>query len=54
MIDIPGYLEKALAKAETYLRNNIILGKNLIISYETSKQPLSVQHIDLLIREYLL
>lgn len=54
MIDKPGYLEKALAKAETYLRNNIILGKNLIISFETSKQPLSVQHIDLLIREYLL
>lgn len=54
MIDKPGYFKDVITKSEIYLRNNIILGKNLIITYETSEQPLSVQNIETLIREYFL
>lgn len=54
MIDNADYLKKAITKIETYYENEIILGKNLIITYETSCQPLSVKVIESLINEYLL
>ncbi len=54
MMDSPDYFKGALEKIELYLRNGIIHGKNLIITYETSKQPLAVKTVELLINEYLL
>ena len=54
MLDNPEYFSNAIAKLEIYFRNNIIPGKNLIVTYETSKEPLSVKSIEILIKEYLL
>lgn len=54
MIDHPDYFKNMLTKVEIYFRNNIIPGKNLIITYETTNQPLSVNIINSLIEEYLL
>lgn len=54
MMDNPDYVKEALTKLEIYLKNGILPGKNLIITYETSNQPLSVKSIQLMINEYLL
>lgn len=54
MLDNPEYFQETMNKLEIYFRNRIIPGKNLIITYETSSQPLSTKAIDGLIREYLI
>ncbi|MCD8231746.1 MAG: hypothetical protein LUD14_08015 [Clostridiales bacterium] len=52
MMDQKDYCERALRKIEMYQRNGIILGKNLIITYETSQHPLETQMIERNIEEY--
>ncbi|MCD8018340.1 MAG: hypothetical protein LUF92_01785 [Clostridiales bacterium] len=54
MMDNNEYCERALRKIESYQQNGIFLGKNLIITYETSKYPLETQMIDRNIKEYCL
>lgn len=54
MMDNNEYCERALRKIEVYQQNGILLGKNLIITYETSKYPLETQMIDRNIKEYCL
>ena len=53
LIDDVEYLKNAIEKMTMYLKNGIIPGKNLIITYETSRHPLSVRSIETFINEYL-
>ena len=52
-VDDEEYSFKAKKRIELYARNGIIQGKNLIISFETSKSPLNTIYVDLLIKEFL-
>ena len=50
MMDNPVYAEKAIQKLRLYEQNNIYPSKNLIISTETSKQPINTRQIERLVR----
>lgn len=54
MMDNTEYCENALGRIEIYQRNNIILGGNLIVSYETSRHPIETTMIERNIQEYCL
>ncbi|MCD8149957.1 MAG: hypothetical protein LUE92_10435 [Clostridiales bacterium] len=54
MMDQKDYCERALRKIELYQRNGIILGRELIITYETSQYPLETLMIERNIEEYCL
>lgn len=54
LIDQPDYFKTAMNKIETYSQNQIWLGKNLIITYETTDTSLNVEWIEQIIEEYLL
>ena len=54
MMDDPVYCGKAILKLESYEKNHIFQGENLIITYETGNHPLNAQTADRLIRRYLL
>lgn len=54
MIDSPEYAVRALEKLRWYQESGYILGKNLIITFETQNAPLNKKQIDQLIEEYLL
>lgn len=41
LMDEPEYAEKAIQKLITYEQNDIFMGKNLILTYETRKNPLN-------------
>ena len=53
MMDEPGYVEKALQKIELYERNEIFVGGNLILTFETRKRPISQKQITRMIQHYL-
>ena len=53
MMDDPVYTEKALLKIETYIKNGIYPGKQLLLSHETRLRPLNIKNIEELITEYL-
>ena len=46
MLDKPDYSEKAVQRLHLYERNNICTAKNLIITTETSKQPINTRQIE--------
>lgn len=46
MLDNPDYSEKAVNRLRLYERNNIYPSKNLIITTETSKQPINTRQIE--------
>lgn len=48
------YCEKSIKKIETYIKNHIIPGKQLILSYETDNYVLNMKVAEELIKEYLL
>lgn len=52
LMDNLEYEQGAVAKLNTYTQNKIFLGKNLIATFETVRQPLSSKTINLLINEY--
>lgn len=54
MMDNPAYAEKAVLKIETYEKNNIFPGRQLILSYETKNLPLNMKVVEKLIKEFLL
>lgn len=54
LINQPDYFKAAMSKIETYSQNRIWLGKNLIITYETTDTSLNVEWIEQIIEEYLL
>lgn len=53
MMDESDYAERAVAKMLLYARNNIFPGRKLIITSETSGQPVSTKMIEKIAREFL-
>lgn len=53
LMDNRDYCEKSIKKIETVAQNQIIQGKNLILTYETSTHSLNMKNVDQLIEEYL-
>lgn len=53
MLDSPEYANSAIRKIITYNRNGIYTGKNLIISYESSRIPLDIDWVQDTIDRYL-
>ena len=49
----PEYCFKNLTKLEYYSDNSILLGKNLILTFESQNKPLYTANVDRLIKEYL-
>lgn len=54
MLDVPEYCEMAVRKLTTYMRNGIMLGDQLTISWETKGQPLTSRDAERIIRHYYL
>lgn len=54
MMDYPEYIERNIQKLDIYERNGYLLGKNLLITHETSKVPLSRGIINSYMELYLL
>ena len=53
MMDNSDYAEQAVGKLSLYAHNGIFPGRNLIISTETSTQPLSTKLIEKIAGEFL-
>lgn len=53
MMDDPVYAEAAIKKIATYEQNGIFLGENLILTYETRKNPINQKLVRGLIEHYL-
>ena len=53
MMDVSDYAEKAVAKLKLYAHNGIFPGRNLIISTETSTQPVSTKMVEKITKEFL-
>lgn len=54
LMDDPQYLHKNLNKIQLYAQNGIIVGKNLIITHESSSSVLTDEYVNTLINEFLL
>ncbi len=54
MMDDSDYVEKALYKIMRYEENGIFQGDNLILTYETRKNPINQKQIRRIIQHYLL
>ncbi len=54
MMDDVDYARHAVARNKTYLVNGVVVGKNLIITEETSDKPLGTNEIKTIIKELLL
>ncbi|MBE5905564.1 MAG: hypothetical protein E7277_02055 [Lachnospiraceae bacterium] len=54
MMDDKEYVEAAIAKIATYLKNNMIIGRDLIVTVESLKAPLTYPQIRMAIENYLL
>lgn len=53
MMDNAMYYENAMFKLDTYEKNDILLGKNLILLHETSSSPLNTNVVKKYIENYL-
>ena len=54
MMDSPDYAVHSVRRLKEYCQNGIFLGKNLIITEETSSVPLDTRYIDDIIKCYFL
>ncbi|MCD7922073.1 MAG: hypothetical protein LUG27_06510, partial [Clostridiales bacterium] len=54
MMDNKEYCVRTLRKIESYQKNGVFLGKNLIVTFETSQYPLETETIERNITEYCL
>ncbi len=54
MMDNAEYCEKAIRKISWYEKNGIYVGKQLLVTYETSTQVLNPKQLEDLIKEFLL
>ena len=54
MMDNEEYANKNLAKVNSYIQNGFIPGKNMILSFESLRCPISSQNIKKIIESYLL
>ena len=53
MMDDSEYSRKALRKIETFQKNNIFPGDNLLMTFETSDSPLNTRILEELVKKYL-
>ena len=53
MMDNPEYCASSIFKLETYAKHGILIGKNLIVTMESSKHTLNVEYTDKIIEEFL-
>lgn len=54
MMDDPEYARHSVFKLKSYMKNGIVVGKNLIITEETSLNPLGTDEIDTIIQKFLM
>ena len=54
MMDNPEYCQKAIQKLDTYARNGIFIGKNLLVTFETFRHPLDVKMVEKMLQEFIL
>ena len=54
MMDNQAYVESNMKKLELYEKNGFLLGKNLLVTHETSKSPLNIAVVDSYIEHYLI
>lgn len=54
MMEKPEYCEKAIRKIASYEKNNIYVGKKLLVTYETTSQTLNIKRVESLMKEFLL
>lgn len=54
MMDNPEYAQKAIQKIETYERNGIYIGKNLLVTFETLHNPLDMKVVERMLKEFML
>ena len=52
MMDKPKYANKNFLKLQQYASYGIVLGKNLILSYETNENPLDVLQVERILESY--
>ena len=53
MMDREGYFNNSMFKLDTYEKNDILLGRDLIVLHETSTMPLNTKIVGQYINEYL-
>lgn len=53
-MDDPQYARKALEKIRLYEENGLFVGEQLILTFESSEQPLDKKELELLIEKYLI
>ena len=54
MMDSPAYAESAVRKIHCYERNGIFPGERLILTFETQRDPLNTEIVQLLLEKYIL
>ena len=54
MMDDPQYCQKAVLKLQTYARNHIYPGKNLLVTFETLQTPLDMKSVEEMLRQFVL
>ena len=52
MMDKPEYVERNIRKLQDYERSGIFIGKNLLLTYETEKNPLDLNLVDKMLDSY--
>ncbi len=54
MMDVPSYLEKALERIDLYEQNGYYPGDKLLMTHETSENPIKTRKIEEIIKRFLL
>lgn len=54
MMDNPEYAQKAIQKIETYAKNGFYIGKNLLVTFETFRNPLDMKMVEGMLKEFIL
>lgn len=54
MMDNSEYCQKAIRKLETYAKNGIYIGKNLLVTFETLRNPLDMKMVEGMLKEFIL
>ncbi len=53
-MDDPTYAVTAVKKIDSYIKNDILPGDRLIITYETARYPMQMENVEKLVRKFLL
>lgn len=53
MMDDPQYAEAAINKLETYAKNGVFIGDNLIATFESKQKPLNQKMVETMIKKFL-